>query len=311
MRRPRGFFTVLFTGLMVAGLAVPRTVLAQGNEFQLIVGAVDAAGMPVTDLKVEDVIVIENGVRAWVDRIEPYSVPVKLTLAVDNGIASREALAHYRSGLTGLVQALPYDVEVTLITTAPQPLMVVRPTTDRLHVLRGINQFAPEDQSPRFTDALVEFSQRLDRELSETRTLDSLPILVMISTTANEATSYQVGEIDRALRFLVARKARLMVAITSTRSTETTDMNTNRQAIIAIPATEATRGRYEALSISNRLTTLLPEMGRDIANLHAQHTHQFRVTVQRPNDATGPLRGLQVGLSRPGMTGSVSVDGLP
>jgi hypothetical protein len=57
--------------------------------------------------------------------------------------------------------------------------------------------------------------------------------------------------------------------------------------------------------------TLLPEIGKDIAALHATHISQFRVTVERANGATGPFQNLNVELSRPGLTGSVSGDGLP
>jgi hypothetical protein len=138
--------------------------------------------------------------------------------------------------------------------------------------------------------------------------------MVMVSTTANEVTSYQVPEIEKALNFLAARRARLIVTMTSTRSGDVNavaDLNTNRQALIAIPATKATRGRYEAIAISSRLATLLPEIGKDIAALHAKHVNQFRVTVERPNKATGPFQNLNVELSRPGLTGSVSADGLP
>ena len=69
--------------------------------------------------------------RQQVVKVEPLAIPMKLTIAVDNGLDSADVLAHYRSGLTGLVKALPPDVEITLITTAPQPRTVVRPTTDR------------------------------------------------------------------------------------------------------------------------------------------------------------------------------------
>ena len=37
----------------------------------------------------------------------------QLTITVDNGPLSRDSLAHYRSGLTGLIKSLPVDVEVT------------------------------------------------------------------------------------------------------------------------------------------------------------------------------------------------------
>jgi hypothetical protein len=47
-------------------------------------------------------------------------MPVALTIAVDNGPLSVDALAHYRTGLTGLVHALPADMEVTLDARNPK-----------------------------------------------------------------------------------------------------------------------------------------------------------------------------------------------
>jgi hypothetical protein len=296
-------------------LLTPPLVTAQPNQFQFVVGASDSSGAPVTDLKTTEVVMTENGAPATIVKVEPYRIPVKLTIAVDNGADSSEALAHYRTGLAALVETLPADVEVTLIATAPQPRTLIRASTDRVRIARAISSFAPENERPRFTDAIVEFAKGLEKELKDKRGVpDSLPILLMVSTTANEATSYQLPEIEKALNLLVSRRARLMVAITSTRANDATaaaDINTNRQAIIAIPATKATRGRYEAIAISNRLNTLLPDMGREIAALHRKHVNQFRVTVERPNRLTGPLQTLNVELSRPGLTGSVSGDGLP
>lgn len=307
--------TRLFVGLLVAvsgATLSPRGASAQAQLFEFVVAATDSTGAPVTDLKADEVVMSENGSAAKVIRIEPYSLPVRLTVAVDNGSDSREALAHYRSGLAGLVENLPSDVEVTLITTAPQPRTVVRPTRDRVQILRGVNSFAPEDERPRFTDALVEYSERLERDLRERKRVDYLPVLVMVSTTASEASSVQVPAIEKALGFLVNRRARLFVSVTSTRSGDATavaDLNTNRQALIAIPAAKSTGGRYEAIAISNRLATLLPEFGQEIAALHRRHTAQFRVTVERPAGATGPLQDPRIEISRPGLTGSVSLDG--
>ena len=68
-------------------------------------------------------------------------------------------------------------MEVTLITMSPQPMMVVQPTSDRVRLLRGINAFAPQDESPRFTDTLVEFARRYETELQKTNRIDSVPVL--------------------------------------------------------------------------------------------------------------------------------------
>src|SRR5262249_27364407 len=152
------------------------------QTFQFVVSATDADGKPVTDIRSEDVIMSEDGVRQQVAKVEPLAIPMKLTLGVDNGLDSDDAIANYRSGLAGLVGALPPDVEITLITTAPQPRTVVKSTTDHTQILRGISGFAPERSRPRFTDALVEYSQRLQSEAKDRKAPPYLPVLVMVST---------------------------------------------------------------------------------------------------------------------------------
>ena len=302
-------------GILLAcgAMLVPVISARQSTQFQFVVAASDASGSPVTDLKPDDVIYSENGARGKIVRLEPYPIPVKLTVAVDNGVDSREALGHYRTGLTGLVEALPKDVEVTLISTAPQPRTIVRATTDRTQILRAVTGFAPEDERPRFTDVIVEFSKQLEREVNAKKPFTYIPILLMVSTTANEVSDYQVAEIEKAIKMLVVRRARLLVTMTSTKTgnvADVADINTNRQAMIAIPATKATGGRYEPLAVSSRLATLLPEMGQDIRALHVKHGNQLRVTVERPNGLTGALQNLQVEIGRQGLKGSVSIDGL-
>ena len=307
VRKLAGAVAGVALALQAAGLA------AQGEDFQFIIAVADAQGRPIADLRRDEILVSEQGIAHETVKIEPYRVPVTLTIAVDNGPRSGEALGHYRTGLAALVKALPQDVEVTLISIAPQPRMVVPPTTNRQRILRGVNEFAPEAEAPRFTDALVEFSQRLQRQAEQTRRFDSLPVLVMISTTASEAVSYQVPEISRALGFLQSRKAKVYITTLSTSRAGggAAQINDNRQALIGIPATELTRGRYEALAASSRLTTLLPELGREIAALHRKHASQLLVTVRRSDEISGPVRNPRIEVARPGLTCQVSLDGLP
>lgn len=297
--------------LLVTALALCEVLSAQApRTFQFAVSASDASGAPVTDLKPEDVVMTENGVRQQVVKVEPLSVPVKLTLAVDNGLDSTDALVHYRAGLTGLVEALPPDVEITLITIAPQPRAVVRPTTDRAQVLRAINGFAPEQAAPRFTDALVEFSQRLQREVKDKKVPLYVPVMVMLSTTSVQQTSYEPPEVTKAVNFLVSRRARLNMIVMSTRTGQATSpetLNASVQAIIGIPVVKATNGRYESLAVSSRLATLLPEWGKDLAALHQRQSNQVRVTVERAQ--AGELQNPRIELARTGLNGQVTIDG--
>ena len=317
MPRPRhaGFLSWLRACLAaaVAAFLAQAVPFAQDEPYSFIIAVSDQDGRPVRDLARDEVVLTENGVAAEIVSIRPFQMPVALTIAVDNGPLSVDALAHYRTGLTGLVRALPEDMEVTLITMSPQPMMVVQPTTDHIRLLRGVNGFAPQDDSPRFTDTLVEFSRRYEAALKETNRIASLPVLLMVSTTVTEAVSYQPEEITRALQFLERRKARVHVAMLNVRRSASARaaINDGRQTMIAIPATKVTKGRYETLSTSSRLTTLLPEMGREIGALHRSQVNQLLVTAMRQPGRRGPLQNGQIGLTRKGLTGSVTLDGLP
>lgn len=299
----------LAAGVVTAAVS---SVVAQ-SEFGFVISVADKNGTPVTDISSSEIKMSENGVANDIVKVEPYPVPVKLTIAVDNGPLSGDALSHYRAGLTGLIKGLPADVEITLMTTSPQPMMVVKPTTERDRLLRGVNAFAPQEDSPRFTDTIVEYAKRLRTEFEQTRRLDSLPVLLMVSSTAAEAVSYEVPEISQAFAFLKQRKAKVhVISVSGThRSQGLAPINDNRQAMIGIPIAELTGGRYEALAISNRLSTLLPELGKEIGALHLRHANQLLVTVHRAGALSGPVRNPRIEVSRAGLTGLVSLDGLP
>jgi hypothetical protein len=309
----RSRYAGFFAAAAVTALLAQALPLAQDEPFSFIISVLDQSGRPVRDLQRDEIVVSENGVEAEIEKVEPFTMPVALTIAVDNGPLSADALAHYRTGLTALVRALPADMEVTLITMSPQPMMVVKPTMDRIRLLRGVNGFAPQEESPRFTDTLVEFSRRYETALKETNRIASLPMLLMVSTTVTEAVSYSPEQITRALQFLERRKAQVHVVMLNVRrdASPRAAIDDGRQTMIAIPATKVTNGRFETLANSNRLTTLLPEMGTEIAALHRRLVNQLFVTARRQSGRRGPLQNGQIGLTRKGLTGSVSLDGLP
>ena len=301
--RSRGAFAA---GLLAVTALAPVSVATQ-EQFQFVVSARDADGKPLTDLKTDEVVMTENGKPNQIVKIEPFHLPVKLTIAVDNGILSRDGLAHYRNGLEGLVKALPPEVEVAVISMAPQPRTVQAFTNDRTRVLKGISAIAPDNGTPRFADTLVEYSKRLKDEFNKTKRLDSIPVLMLVSTNAPQSTSYQATEIDAALQFLEQRKSRVYV----TMSMKSVGPNGTEgdQAFIAMPLAKGTHGRYEALSDTARLATLLPEFGSEIAALHQQRNNQLLVTAAR--QTTGPLQEPRIELTRPNLTGEVSIDGFP
>ena len=295
--------TLIAAGAMYAQQVQPHQLLA-------FISALDASGAPVTDLKPEEIAMTENGAPGKVVSLERFSLPIKVTIAVDNGAGSITALDALRTGLTGLVAALPQDVEVTLITMS-QPQMVVRPTTDRAQITQGISRFAPDSRGvAKFSETLVEYAERIDRDFRDKK-LTYNPVLVMVATPTPELENVQPDTIQKALNTLLTRGARVSVIMfTTTNSSESVaNMTQGRQAVIATPIVKASGGRFETLAAFSRLATVLAEWGKGIAVSHTKQANQFRAVIDRPGGATGPLNNLGLRLTRPGLNGSVSPDG--
>ena len=66
----------------------------------------------------------ENGVEGKIVKIEPIDWPIKVQLLIDNG-RHESALVQIRNGVKGFVEAMPDGIEMSLVTTAPQPRFIV------------------------------------------------------------------------------------------------------------------------------------------------------------------------------------------
>jgi hypothetical protein len=281
------------------------------NQLLVFISGIDGSGAPITDLKPDEVAMTENGAPGKVVSLDRHGLPIKLTIAVDNGATSQIALGALREGLTGLVQALPADVEVTLITMV-QPQMVVRPTTNRAQITQGISTFGPESRAvAKFSETLVEYADRVDKDFKDKKPIYA-PMLVMVATPTPELETVQPETINKALNTLLTRGARvsvIMVSTTPTNVASVTDLTKGRQALIGAQIVKASRGKFEALVQFNRLATLLPEWGKEIAASHTKQANQFRAIIDRPGGATGALNNPGLRITRPGANGVVSPDG--
>ena len=297
-------FTFIASGVTYAQQLKPDQLL-------VFISGVDGSGMPLTDLKPEEIAFTENGAPGKVVSLEKYQLPVKLTIAVDNGADSTTALTSLRDGLKGLVDALPPTVEVTLITMT-QPQTVVRPTTDRAQITQGITSFGPESRGiPKFSEVLVSYADRIEKDFKDKK-LTYQPVLIVLSTPTPEVENIQPDTIQKALNTLQARGARvsmIMFTSTPTNTDSVANMKQGRQAMIATPIVKASRGKFETVLAFNQLTTLLPAWGKEIAMSHTKQANQFRAIIERPGGNTGALTNLGLKLTRPGADGSVSPDG--
>ena len=287
-------------GVLACVLAVD---LSAQNTLTFFASVVDDKGAPVTSLSADDFKVVENGVEGKITKIEPIDWPVKVQLLIDNGTGMDQALVQIRNGVKGLAQALPDGVEMSLVTTAPQPRFIVRPTTDKQAVIQGADRITPDSGAARFIEALNEAAARIDKEKG-----NYFPVVVIVGSTTADGSSIVERDIQRMRQRFVERAATVHVVMLSTGAQSARSVSGANQTAVGDLVAKDTGGRYDNIAASTRIATLLPEIGAQIAKSHARQSRQFRITFQRPNGASGPLG--EVGASaRTGLTPSLTING--
>src|SRR5687767_3785844 len=165
--RPRRSRAVILLAAALA-LALAPAALAQ-QTFQFFLSAADATGARVRNLTIDEISVAESGRPVRIVKLEPITWPVKVTVMVDNGLGTGTLLTQYRNGLKGFFDALPAGVEASLLTLAPQPRWIVRPTNDRIQLAKGADQIAPDPGGARFVEGLIEAADRIENENKDQR----------------------------------------------------------------------------------------------------------------------------------------------
>ena len=274
----------LLMGVAVALCVASGDMRAQ-QQVQLYASVADVTGKPVATLEPADLKVLEGGVEAKVVKVEPISWPVKVQLLVDNGIGlGGQNIQSLKDGIKGLIEALPENLEVTIVTTAPQPRFLVRPTMDKAMMIEGLSRLAPDGGAGRFVESMNEATQRIEKDKT-----DHFPVIISSATSSGDANVLE-RDVKRIFERIQKRPTTVhVVLLNSTTGSATGGAN---QTQVGLAVTQATRGRYENIAVPTRLATLLPELGKQVAASHEKQSHQFKITVERPAGKSvevGPL----------------------
>src|SRR5688572_5348813 len=247
-------------------------------QFTLLVAVVDSAsGSPVETLTPADVRVTEDGLAANVVKIEPVVRSIKVQLLIDNGAGMGRNIVELRNGVRRLLEALPPDVDTTLVTTAPQPRFLVRATKNRDELLKGVDRLAPDSGTGRFTESLSEAIERANKEK------DTFTVIICAATTSGDG-QVMAAHMQRVINALGGRPIIVHVLMYSGERSAT---GGDAQIDLGQRVTKMTGGRYENINNMTRYVTLLPELGADVAKQATGNTRQFRITAQRPDGKKG------------------------
>jgi hypothetical protein len=272
------------------------------KQFSVFASIVDVSGGPVS-LEPTDVQVLENGVEAKVVKVEPMNWPIKVQLLVDNGIGLGGGnITLLKNGMLGLLDALPPGIEVTIVSTAPRPRVLARPTTDREALMKGLALLAADSGAGRFVDSLNEATQRIERDKD-----NYFPVIVMMATTSGDRNVLD-SDVERMMKRLEQRPTTVHIVLLSGQAQSAAIGGAN-QTNIGLAVTEYTHGRFENINGPTRLATLLPEIGALVAHNHEIQSRQFRVTVDRPAGASGDVGTVTLNTRAGLIVNALSLDG--
>jgi hypothetical protein len=293
--------------LFAVGVAVclAASGLPAQQQLQVFLSLADGTGASPSKVEPADIRIIEGGVDLKVLKIDPLSTwPTKVQILLDNGIGLGSAnLLHMRNGLKGLIEAIPEGVDVSIFTTAPQPRTLVKATTDKAAMMKGVDLLAPDGGAGRFVESLNEALQRTERDKT-----DHFPMIVTIGSSAGDRNVME-RDIERIQKRLQDKPATVHVVIMSAPQNSASAGAGAMQGEVGMMAAKMTGGRFESIAAPSRIATLMPEIGVQVAASYKKQSNQFRITAERAN-ASAPVTGISAGTRGAGLkVVGVSFDG--
>lgn len=293
---------VRFLAVIALALFVGFSTVQAQQQLTIYASIVDGTGAPATTVQPADLRVMENNADAMVLKVEPVNWPTKLQLLLDNGVGLGSGnLIHLKNGVKALLDGLPPGIEVTLVTTAPQPRFLVRGTLEREAMTKGLDLLGSDSGAGRFIESLNEATQRIERDKT-----DFFPAIISFATTSGDNNVLE-RDIERIMKRLEVRPTTVHVVLFS--GGARSQGGGANQTQVGISVTQYTKGKFENINAPTRISSLLPELGAMVGKSHERQSKQFRITAQRPAGASGQIGKVSMG-ARSGMSvAALSFDG--
>ena len=293
---------------LAGALAVAPLLHAQ-QAIQVFLSAVDGDGKPVADLKAEEVNILVDGSVCKTTKYEEINWPVKLTLMVDNGPVHTDALRQLREALRLFVAELPTDMEVSVVSIDPAPRWIYRPSNDRVKLLSSLDLLIPDQGAPKFIDALSEAADRVDKDKKDKNKEKGnyFPVFMMVGSAGLEGSNPRDYQVNKLFKQVSDNSVTVHIVMQQNSQRSVDIASGTNQIEVGLRLTMMTGGRYESINSETRLSTLLPEYGKQIAKSHQRQSHQYRITCQ-PSGGGTPKQ-IAANTSRAGMSAALTLDG--
>jgi hypothetical protein len=284
----------------VALIAVGLTDVSarsQGTDKTIFVAVTDAAGKPLTDVKLSEFAVREDNVNREVVSVKPASKPLYLYLLADTsrqagntGFMGRETstggtelIRDIRNSLTDAVKtlnALQPEAQVALMEFGQAAITVTKFTNKVADLEKGINRLYPKPEAGSvILEAMIEASKQLTKVPSGRRAIITLNI-----EPGEEESRQQPKLIWESLRDSGANLWSI--------SLQKGQLRNAQRDVVLNELTKLSGGRREfqigPVAIKNTLTLFIETLASE-----------YELTYKRP-DSSGNVQMVQVGTTRPG-----------
>ena len=228
---------------------------------------------------------------------------------VDNGPVHTDALRQLREALRLLIAELPTDMEVSVISIDPAPRWIYRPGSDRIKLLSSLDLLIPDQGAPKFIDAMAEAADRIDKDKKDKNKEKGnyFPVLMMVGSAGLEGSNPRDYQVTKLFKQVSDNAVTVHVVMQQSSQRSTDIASGTNQIEVGLRLTQMTGGRYESINSETRLSTLLPEFGKQIARSHQRQSHQYRITCQ-PSGGGTPKQ-IAANTSRAGISAALTLDG--
>jgi hypothetical protein len=272
--------TVVLTTVLAA-LLFAQALQGQ-QKAQFLIPFSDADGNAITTVAPADLTVFEDGKQARVLTIEPRDRPLNVTLSIDNGRMLGETFIQLRTQVQSFFQALPEGVEMSLVSTAPQPRYVVRNSKDREALVKAADRITVDTGPGRFIEGLQDVASTWAKGSRDT----NFVLVSFGSTFASEFINKR--HLEEAMERLNVARGTVHVVMFRPASGTAGDA----QHEIGKRAASVTRGQYHEIG-SHLQFPIIPQLAGEIARASGTG-RTFLVTIERPEGAKGPLGALSL-----------------
>jgi len=279
--------TATWLATPAASSAWPDSAQRQVRDRDVFVTVTNNEGTPVTDLRPQEFVIREDGVRREVLSARQATEPVTIALMVDNSQFTEPYLGDIRRALKAFVDRMGGKHPMALTTVADRPTILLDYTLDKKALLAATERVFPVPNSgSTFLEGLRELSKGLAGREAERAAI------VAVTAEGPELSDRHFSEILPTLRTSGASLE--VLVITRPGGPDMSEEGArNRAFLIDAGPRQTGGGRVDLLTSMS--------LGPALERLAAQLENQYRVTYARPESLIPPEK-IEVSVTRPGLS---------